>query len=366
VSARNNQAGGGTNLPVAELFLDPHNPRLPLSIHGANQEKILQYIKENGELTELARSFADNGYFVQEPVLVVKRKKSGGYTVVEGNRRVTTLKLLLMEDPPPFIDVTLTPARRKQLAAVPAVVLDDEEDLHLYVGFRHISGLQPWSPEAKARYLYTEVEKAAHSRGDDPFRTVGRRVGLQPAHVRQAYLAYAMLHYGADKLGIDVQGITDHAKKRFGVWARAVESPGIRDFVGVGSPTDYREVSKALAGLKQAKLREVVADIGPVSGEPILDDSRNVTTYAKILAHPEALKAKRSEKSLDTAKEIVGRDALPRRLGKLEKTLEALAREVSSLEDRPDEDLIASVEAVRRAAVRLSAITKDLASEQAE
>ncbi len=139
---------------LAELYLDPKNPRLPQGVQGMAQDAILQYVRENGELTELARSFADNGYFVQEPILVVKRR-GGGYTVVEGNRRVSTLKLLMDVESPPFIDVELTPKRREDLSKLPAVVLDSEEDLHRYVGFRHISGLQPWSPESKARYLFT-------------------------------------------------------------------------------------------------------------------------------------------------------------------------------------------------------------------
>jgi hypothetical protein len=142
-----------------------------------------------------------------------------------------------------------------------------------------------------------------------------------------------------------------------------MESPGFRDFIGLGSPTDYKEVGRALKKLTPAKLKEVVNDIGPATGDPVLNDSRNVTIYARILAHPEALKIKRSEKRLDTAKELVGREALPRRLAKLEKTLDALAREVSSLEGAPDEELVSTVDAVRRAAVRLSGVVKQLVSE---
>ena len=263
--SKGRQVGEGQplRLLLGDLHLDPNNPRLPEAVQGGPPATILSHIRENGELTELARSFADNGYFVQEPVLVVRRPR-GGYKVVEGNRRVATLMLLLGDDPPPFIDVELTAARRAELSAVPAVVLDGEEDLHRYVGFRHISGLQPWSPEAKARYLFSEVEKMPKG-SDDPFRVVARRVGLQPPQVRQAYLAFAILHHGADNLGIEVDGVIDHAKKRFGVWLRAIESPGIRAFIGVGSPTDYKEVKLALRSLsaRRKELQEVVNDIGP-------------------------------------------------------------------------------------------------------
>jgi hypothetical protein len=99
----------GVILALDELHLDPTNPRLPEEVQDGSEEAILRYVRENGELTELARSFADNGYFVQEPVLVVQRQQ-GGYKVVEGNRRVATLKLLLANGSPPFIDVELTEA----------------------------------------------------------------------------------------------------------------------------------------------------------------------------------------------------------------------------------------------------------------
>ncbi len=193
---------------------------------------------------------------------------------------------------------------------------------------------------------------------------MARRVGLQPPQVRQAYLAYATLHYGADQLGMNVDGILDHAKRRFGVWLRAMESPGVRSFVGVGSPTDYEEVQKALKKLTahKAQLKEVIADIGPPQGDPVLEDSRQVTVYARILAHAEALRVKRDEKRLDTAKEIVGRESLVGRVAKVEKTLDAMAREVSAFEVPPTEELVSGVEFLRRAAVRLSGAVKEIAS----
>lgn len=367
--ARATTGGPPVSLALRHLHLDPDNPRLPEDVKGASEPRILRYFRENGELNELARSMADNGYFVQEPILVVPRD-AGGYKVVEGNRRLATLKLLLDGDADAFIEVELTDQRRSELSTkIPAVVLESEDDLHRYVGFRHISGLQPWSPEAKARYLYREVEKEAHngSKKTDPFRTIGRRVGLVPSQVRKAYLAYATLRYGADQLGLDVQGVIDHKKMRFGVWMRAMESPGIRAFVGLDPATDYRGVKKAIEGLSNsAKLREVIDDIGPVEGEPVLSDSRHVTIYARILAHPEAREIKRAEKSLDIAKEIVSKEALAGRVARVEKTLDHLARQISALTPPLDDNLVMYVEAALRAARRLSGTVKGFTAEDAE
>src|SRR5688572_9572129 len=80
---------------IDELFLDPENPRLPEELHGASQDRLLKYLWDTAVLEELGRSFANNGFFAHEPLIVVKdKKKKNHYTVVEGNRRLAALMIL--------------------------------------------------------------------------------------------------------------------------------------------------------------------------------------------------------------------------------------------------------------------------------
>src|SRR5436190_20094686 len=80
--------------PIAALLLDPQNPRI-LIAERAPQLDILRTLYQNEALGELANSLARNGYFPEEPVVLVPSSESEKYVVVEGNRRVATIKLLL-------------------------------------------------------------------------------------------------------------------------------------------------------------------------------------------------------------------------------------------------------------------------------
>src|SRR5262245_24532995 len=80
--------------PVADLRLDPENPRLALET-GATQLAILKAMYANEALDELALSFARNGYFWEEPLVIVPASERSKFVVVEGNRRLAALKLLL-------------------------------------------------------------------------------------------------------------------------------------------------------------------------------------------------------------------------------------------------------------------------------
>ncbi|WP_409047522.1 ParB N-terminal domain-containing protein [Microbacterium sp. HA-8] len=79
-------------LRVDELTLDTRNPRL-VTAAAPSQKSLLRQLYEQESLDELAQSFVDNGYFAEEPLVVVK--ENGEWVVVEGNRRLATLKLLL-------------------------------------------------------------------------------------------------------------------------------------------------------------------------------------------------------------------------------------------------------------------------------
>src|SRR5689334_14894941 len=78
---------------LSDLSLDPLNPRLPDGMERASQPELLAVLAEDYHLQDLGRSLADNGYFAEEPLVVVPSKRDT-WTVVEGNRRLAALKLL--------------------------------------------------------------------------------------------------------------------------------------------------------------------------------------------------------------------------------------------------------------------------------
>lgn len=356
------------DLRVAELALDPNNPRLPEDLQGASQERLLEYLYENGSLDELARSFADNGYFQHEPLIVAGDEIEGfPFTTLEGNRRLATLKILLGlppalgDDWDVGLDEPLSAERAAELASVPCYRVESREEVHKYLGFRHIGGIKTWSAEAKARYLLQEVDKA-HQRGDrQPFLDVARRVGSNTQGVRNSYLAIAALRHGRDEFGIDVGFVL---RRRFGVWLRCMNVPDLRSYVGLDSAKSYEEVRQAIQGLHKERLQEVLTDLTPADGtKAVLEDSRDVTSYGRVLANDQAHAALRKYSDLRIAQQVVERAELPLRIERMAQQLEILLQEIQRADvEAPTRDaiehlydIVLSIRAVAKARLEANA-----------
>ena len=123
----NDFPGGGGSRPQIEssierLLLDTNNPRLPEDYQGKSGVKILECLRRDFDLEELAYSMDENGYFDEEPLVAVPHKLpqkfigksdsklkldpsyiefinniSTKLVVVEGNRRLATIIILLSE-----------------------------------------------------------------------------------------------------------------------------------------------------------------------------------------------------------------------------------------------------------------------------
>lgn len=102
-------------------------------------------------LDELALSFARNGYFWEEPLVVVPSGKSDDkFFVVEGNRRLAALKLLTDATLRKKMGVSdfpdVSPERAKELQSVPTVTYPSRDSIVPYLGFRHVTGVKTWEP----------------------------------------------------------------------------------------------------------------------------------------------------------------------------------------------------------------------------
>ena len=80
---------------VASLRLDNLNPRLPAEAKQFSQVQLLMHMEEHFDLLPIARSMSDNGYFDEEPVIIIpKEDETGVFIVIEGNRRLAALEFL--------------------------------------------------------------------------------------------------------------------------------------------------------------------------------------------------------------------------------------------------------------------------------
>jgi len=324
---------------VADLYLDPENPRLPEELNGKPQSKLLRYLYDNATLEELARSFLDNGFFTHEPLIVlpVRKGTKTRYTVLEGNRRLAALMILHSRSEANGIEFDLEPTDQQlaEIQRVPCYSVSTRDEVYRFLGFRHIGGLKTWSSEAKARYLAREVDSV----GDhgNAFQEVGKRVGSNALGVRNYYIAISTLRYAKDELGISTKGIL---QDRFGVWLRCMNSPDIRGFIGFGEAVTLKEVRKELRKLKADGLRQVVGDLSRTgeSKAAILEDSRDVTDYGRILKDARALKLLREHHDFELARRVVEGANVPNRVRRLATECKALIDEIDEVEHTDDLD----------------------------
>ena len=348
------------SIAVEDLRLDTENPRLPEELQGSPEPEILTYLWENAVLDELIRSFLDNGFFEHEPLIVVP--EGDGFTALEGNRRLASLMVLL--GAPEAIDQGLSPglenpmraSQRRKLSAVPALVVDNRDEVHKYLGFRHIGGIKRWSAEAKARYLTDEADRAAEAGDRNPFLVVGRRVGSNSQGVRNAYTALGVLRQAREEFGIDVHEVLN---RRFGVWTRCMTAADVRRFVGLNGARSYNEVRQDISRLAEEPLREVIGDLTS-RGEkpPLVNDSRQVTVYGQVLRHPVAYRVLRDNQSLDVARQIVEMAELPQRVDDLRERVDVARDEAERAEW--SKELEEAVERLFRAARALRSTVRDL------
>lgn len=340
----------------ALLRFDPDNPRLPEHLKGAPAAKLAEYYFEHSVITDLVNSMAANGFFPHEPMIVVPND-DGTYWVAEGNRRLTALSIIHGRDEAanlPRPDVEFSPEKIQQLINVPCVISRDMDAIRRFIGFRHISGPLTWEPEAKARFLIDQVERAIAENRDRPFHYVASSVGSNVQTVRGSYAAMSLLRTARDEMGEDVSQIQN---ARFGVWLRLMSSPDFRAFIGFEPIGTLEEIHTALRSIKPDQLKEVLQDQRSSGGtQAVLRDSRDATDYGRVLMSAPARENLRRTGDLAASITIIDREELADRLQAETRRIEALTLEVKSA--RYNQGVETASERLARAAANLYKLSK--------
>jgi hypothetical protein len=279
---------------VGSLDLDPENARLPEDFEDRTQIGLLRHFEEAYDLEELAWSMAEHGYFSEEPLLTVPHPDPSRRIVVEGNRRLATLKLLTSSDAraaigrPRLWEELAELAQDHVLTHVPIRNYASRDELVEYLGFRHVSGLLQWTSEAKARFVHRLIVSHGYT-----FERAGRVIGSKRDTIRRQYLAWRALEQGR-AAGIDVAPATRH----FGVYYRALQNPGIREFInlqGWGGASESLREPLGLSGTgRLADLLEFI-----FGSRRVIRDSRQLDDLARVLGDPGALAILREHRDLE-------------------------------------------------------------------
>lgn len=289
---------------VLDLLLDNENYRLSDGAHSFDQNQLLQELERDFELNVIAESLADNGYFAEEPLVVIPGP-SDKFIVVEGNRRLATLKFIL---DPEIRQISRNPEYWKDVAGrleydiseVPVIIYPTRDKLTKFLGHRHIAGIIKWDPLSKARFINSLIEQKGK---DVDFIEVARETGSRSNTIRNNYITYRVFLQARDNFNID----TSELEKTFSVFYRALTNPVFADFIGLDKVTAPKEMAKPIAKGKASALEELIGFIhGTQEIEPVITDSRQLTKLAEIFDNKEAYIHLRTFRNLEQAYQLSG------------------------------------------------------------
>ena len=287
-------------IPIDQLHLDALNPRLPEEVQGKREYVVLEVLYQDFDLDELAFSMSENGYFDEEPVVVV-RNKSEDYTVVEGNRRIATIKILLDSSIRKKLEVKNWPPLRneiqKDLSLIPAISYKNRDEVLPYLGVRHIAGIKKWAAYAKARYVASMVD-AGYS-----VEEVQQQIGDRQNSARKHFLCYKLTELARNEFEVDFEAV----KENFSYLMLAGGQGNIKRFIGLPTKLEDVDLEKPTPENKLRNLKYLFSWLfGEGKNKPsVLKESRDITNYlSHILASEEATKELIRSRDLSSAYEL--------------------------------------------------------------
>jgi hypothetical protein len=287
-------------IPVDKLKYDPQNPRLPSSVvKGHNEKEVINWMLTDASIIELMGSIGEKGFFPAEPLLVVADKKdTGKYIVIEGNRRLTAVKLLLRPElankRTTSINQIIDEAKLKP-SELPVIVFSKREDILDYLGFKHITGVKPWSALAKAKYLKELQKDYKKLPLNEQYKKLAQAIGSRADYVEELLLMLDLYERVHDN---DYFGIDDLNEDSidFGTYYNAIKYSNIASFVGID-----KDSSKPTSKINIKRLEELVRWVSEKdqNNKTKLGESRNLSKLNSVVSQPKALALFRDGRSLD-------------------------------------------------------------------
>lgn len=323
---------GPGSIPLALLDLDEANPRLPDDLTDRSQPSLRVFIAESYDAIAIARSIARHGYFASEPVIVVPEK--GRYVVVEGNRRLVALQLL--KDPSlaqKLDDATEWDSLSEHSKIgndVAVVVAPDRQSVAPIIGYRHISGIEPWDPYQKARFIASLVDEGMS------FEQVGNIVGERTTDVAAHYRNHAIVVEAGTDFKLDIRPVVN----KFGVFTRAMNSAPLREYIGAPTPKDVSVDTKPIPAGRKDNAQELISWLfGDGKDRPVIAESRNITELGEVVNSEDGLRVLRQTRDLEAAYIAAGglRERLKSRLNNARTNLTAAREDMASYAD--DEEI---------------------------
>lgn len=298
------------NISLKKLFLDDENPRLPKSLQGSSEKEILEYMLLDASLIELMLAIGKNDFFPGEQLLVVK-SDNNNYKVIEGNRRLSAVKLL--NDP---TLVTIQKSKIQQAIQeteyrpkeIPCLIFETAEEIHNYLGYRHITGIKEWKLLEKARYLF-ELWKNQYADKtlSEASKELAKSIGSRSDYVKRILIGYQVFYKIQDEAYFKIPGLDD-TSFYFNYIADSLNKPYIAEYLGlnVRNIDDIEEVI-----INQKHLENWTRWLFEKDKEGrtrLIGDSKSLTALNSVLSVTAARTAFiNKEASLENALELTGK-----------------------------------------------------------
>lgn len=339
-STRDGVVGKALHLPVSDLLLDTENPRFGSKTKELTQEDLALKLEMGFDIITVAESIARNGFFANEPLIVIESKTKGKYTVIEGNRRLTALLSLTNDE---IRSKMYQTDRLLQLAAtsvfkktdlVPVTLVDNREMIAPILGFRHISGIMEWQPLAQAIFVAKLIDEDGYS-----FETAAEVVGKSKSDIAGMYRNQAIAKQ-ATEVGMNTSGL----ENSFSSLTVAMSSPGIRAFIAAPLGNAVTPGMKPIPEDHFDELKELLAFLfGDDESEPVIRDTREINRLGKVIQHETGLSTLRSTWSLADAEAAIkdqGMDPYTRLLNRLKTANESVKSTFDDISDYLDDQKV--------------------------
>ena len=143
-----------SELLLDDLVLDDSNPRFAQLYTGKSQEDIINYLLDEEDARDLAKTIINDGVFRQDKKLWVLKQRNSKYLVKDGNRRCAAVKAL--QDPKKY-----NFSKSLSFKTLPVIIYDNEDLLNEHIQREHTSASKrDWSTIAKA----LEIHRLAHAK----------------------------------------------------------------------------------------------------------------------------------------------------------------------------------------------------------
>ena len=305
MSTENSQTGvigKSLSLPVGKLLLDIDNPRFGSKHKSESQEDLAVRLEMAFDIISVAESIARNGFFANEPLIVVKADPEGKYTVIEGNRRLTALLALTndhirskMYQADKFEELSKASVF-KQEHLVPCTLVESRLNIAPILGFRHISGILEWQPYAQAKFIAKLIDQDGFD-----FKSAAEAVGKDKNQIAEMYRNQAIAQQAAD-LGMNTSAL----ENSFSVLQVAMGSPGIRSFIDAPLGSGVVRGANPIPDKGLNALRELLAFLfGEDQRAPVIKDTRQISKLGKIIQNEVGLKVLRETWSLEQAEDAI-------------------------------------------------------------